>query len=654
MGTWCSYSICILFILDLVMICKCSDQKCPMVKPCFCKWSEAFNRNGHEIHCESSNIHESMLPKLVSPISKNVKLEDFTMFNLSNNYIDNDANSFTAMRSIFLKLTGLKILDLSKNGFSQFPSEIISLSALTELNLGSNSIGRNFEGLSLGTKVSKIKKIDLSQNQIDSIPENLFYGLKQLTSLYMKNNNIKNWMRGTFNRTPNLLVLDLSFNKISKIDQGMFEGLSMLTYLNLKNNQLMYLETEVLEDLPMLTGLNLGTCGIRYAQKDAFANTPDLSHILLSQNKLKLIPNLSDLKSLELLSLISNRITKFNKEAFGEAAASLLSLYLDHNDIHHLEKDAFSNFKNLKKLSISLLPITTLPDLSHLSNLERLDIRSTHISTIYQCQLQGPMKANFNSLFWSHSPIQCDCNINWLKEWSLSLSAEKYKETAEKWICSEPSRLSKMPLTETNANELACEGGLSSSYCTSAVSLNYHLNVSIVQTDGHQVQCKWHFSSKHVDIKHTLLQIFLILDHYDFHKNEDMLNSEHKQMINSFSFPEYVGSATLTNLRPDTKYLLCISLIGSDQNLTIVHHCEQVSINEHHNHIMLPSRLRAPVGIGTVILLGLIITLVILCLRWNYCSNYRRFGRGSNIEQNDSNGISNMAFGIELNLNNDT
>ena len=75
------------------------------------------------------------------------------------------------------------------------------------------------------------------------------------------------------------------------------------------------------------------------------------------------------------------------------------------------DDDFFTGMKDLALLYLDGLSITKLPNLRDIRNLYALSISYTGISTIYECELaNSPIKY----LVWTHSPIQCDCNLRWL------------------------------------------------------------------------------------------------------------------------------------------------------------------------------------------------------------------------------------------------
>jgi len=96
--------------------------------------------------------------------------------------------------------------------------------AIKELSHGSSGI---FDHLSL------MQLLDLSENLIDFIGNDTFWGLDNLLHLLLKN----------------LRVLDLSYNTLNQIQESSFDGLVSLEMLNIKGT---HIEIEMFRYVPFL------------------------------------------------------------------------------------------------------------------------------------------------------------------------------------------------------------------------------------------------------------------------------------------------------------------------------------------------------------------------------------------------------------------
>ncbi|CAI9744536.1 adhesion G-protein coupled receptor G6-like [Octopus vulgaris] len=102
------------------------------------------------------------------------------------------------------------------------------------LDLQDNNIATIQEGVFTGLK--NLKQLILWNNKISTIEEDVFTRLSDLTSLDLDGNGISTIKEGSFNGLSNLTKLDLRNNKISTIKEGTFTRLSNLNYLYLQNN----------------------------------------------------------------------------------------------------------------------------------------------------------------------------------------------------------------------------------------------------------------------------------------------------------------------------------------------------------------------------------------------------------------------------------
>lgn len=164
-------------------------------------------------------------------------------------------------------------------------------------------------------------------------------------------------------------VLDLSHNRIENIVHGCFED-SSITSINLSNNKLTNLQVGQLnvpsvERLilshntinffapgcfhPNLKYLNLEDCYISDLNVDIFNNTIDLQTLILSNNKLKTVPEIPGLQSsLEYLDLSHNEITDIAPNAIS-SLYGLRTLDLSYNKLRTIHAEDFADIA-LEKL----------------------------------------------------------------------------------------------------------------------------------------------------------------------------------------------------------------------------------------------------------------------------------------------------------------
>ncbi|XP_074073030.1 transforming growth factor beta activator LRRC32 isoform X2 [Macrotis lagotis] len=182
------------------------------------------------------------------------------------------------------------------------------------------------------------KALDMSQNQLQSIPETplIFYTALQR--------------------------LDLSSNQISFIQPGIFASLSQLKHLNLARNRLgrasSYNVNGGIGRLPRVTTLDLSGNGLYNSMAEAF---------------------LEDAPDLLTLSLAENSLTRISRWTL-QGVPALKELDLHSNVIMDIEEGAFDALPHLARLNLSMNSITCISDFS-LPQLQFLDLSRNSIET---------------------------------------------------------------------------------------------------------------------------------------------------------------------------------------------------------------------------------------------------------------------------------
>jgi hypothetical protein len=152
-------------------------------------------------------------------------------------------------------LTNLTELYLYGNGITSLPSQIGTLSALEQLNLGHAWLGGN----NLTTLPSTIGDLEslwnlsLCDNQLTSLPSS-FWNLTELWYLYLSDNQLDTLSSGIGN-FPHLRHLSLYNNQLTTLP-GEIGTLNNLAQLSLSGNQLTSMPTEI-GNLTALTSLTL-------------------------------------------------------------------------------------------------------------------------------------------------------------------------------------------------------------------------------------------------------------------------------------------------------------------------------------------------------------------------------------------------------------
>lgn len=108
--------------------------------------------------------------------------------------------------------------------------------SLTQMRFEDNNIktlgNREF------SQYRRLDYLDLSNNQIETIHENAFFGLKNLKQLLLYENRITSLAPATFKGLTNLEILMLNSNQLRCVQRDLVEDLRKLRVLSLYDNRL--------------------------------------------------------------------------------------------------------------------------------------------------------------------------------------------------------------------------------------------------------------------------------------------------------------------------------------------------------------------------------------------------------------------------------
>lgn len=150
----------------------------------------------------------------------------------------------------------------------------------------------------------------------------------------------------------------------------------------------------------------------------AFQDLERLEYFYLNDNLLSDLPWLAfkGLVHLKMLNLGGNQLTNLSKSWFGDLV-ELEILYLDRNQLLYIEEGSFENLTSLITLHLNSNNLTTLP------------------FPVFQ-----PIYF-LGRLYLFKNPWECDCSLEWLKQWM-----ESYKLVRD-IPCASPSSVAGLDLS---------------------------------------------------------------------------------------------------------------------------------------------------------------------------------------------------------------
>ncbi|CAL8364539.1 unnamed protein product [Lota lota] len=321
----------------------------------------------------------------------------------------------------------LAYLDISRN---QLQGVNTTGTAEEMGNFREQSLAHTQSGLDLGHQdFSSLKYLDLSYNQIKTIPQSFYNSMVQLKHLNISNNCIGLFLVGEENRLNHLKVLDLSYNSLRNLSFGKNTLLS-LEQLSLQGNLLTTLEPQTFQGRPRIKYLllqqnNLHICpshaessfsnnGIHPRGCVAFSSIPTLRYLYLSENHLKELPNDAFMDTpLTLLDLSLNPGLEVGPNALSGLKDSLVHLSLRENHISRLDVD-LSSLNHLKLVDLSTNRLSTLPSWNKESSIESLNLGNNNLVTLEYDTLVA-LESSLKTLYMGSNPLSCCSNLRFFQ-----------------------------------------------------------------------------------------------------------------------------------------------------------------------------------------------------------------------------------------------
>ncbi|KAL5243026.1 hypothetical protein ACI65C_010436 [Semiaphis heraclei] len=364
---------------------SCEDLKSEFRYPCVCE--ELRQIGGLALNCDGvvysgdhvnlpknapvlvftqRNAGHHSVPTQLFPSTVKLDLSQNSIRRLSDKSFNTIQNTVEDLR-----LAGNLLGDTLNPIFSS--TEFHGLSKLIRLDLSENRISALEEGILKGCV--HLEELKLDGNRLASIPSSSLNGPETLRTLSLKNNRIDSIQQGSFLSQKSLIKIDLSSNRVNNIEIGAFEGLSVLKQLLLSENRLSKFNSDVFYGVEKLEKLDISNNFIVEFPSLALKKFDNLKILNLSSNLIQKLEN-SQLTSLEVLDVSRNNIGNISPGTF-TSLKKLKILNLAVNMLRTVEDDAFEGLTNLESLSLEdnnilLIPATALGKLPRLSKL-RLD-----------------------------------------------------------------------------------------------------------------------------------------------------------------------------------------------------------------------------------------------------------------------------------------
>ncbi|KAL7734326.1 hypothetical protein ACLKA6_010663 [Drosophila palustris] len=404
--------------------------------------------NGCECDDETLMVNCGVGTLDVLPIALNPSIQRLVIKNNKLKTIDSSMQFYSQ----------LTFLDLSFNDMVTIPERSFAYHAkLQELHLNHNKIGqvsnKTFTGL------TTISVLNLRGNLIAELEYRTFSPMVKLEELNLGQNRISHIDPHALDGLVNLRVLYLDDNTLTTVPSELtFQALPSLAELYLGTNSFMTIPAGAFQDLKGLTRLDLRGAGLHNISGDALKGLEGVRYLDLSDNRLQVVPTaaLQHLGRLEQLSLGQNDFEVIGAGAFVGLRELRQLEITGAQRLRRVESGAFTGNTNLEHLNLSSnkqlseLHANALGGFPHLST---VILKENQLSSLSESLFPW---SDLQTLDLSENPFVCDCQLMWLRNLLISKNASNLYAPV---ICSYPANLRELPLNQLAEPLLGCTHG---------------------------------------------------------------------------------------------------------------------------------------------------------------------------------------------------
>ncbi|OWF37233.1 Leucine-rich repeat and fibronectin type-III domain-containing protein 4 [Mizuhopecten yessoensis] len=207
--------------------------------------------------------------------------------------------------------------------------------------------------------------------------------------------------------------------------------------------------------MPVLVSLQMAHCEINTIADDTFLSRGSLNYLDLSYNN---IPRITDKTFLGLTNLVSLQISgnphcELSEKTF-DSLSNLQELYIAEMDLERLLPVMFTNLKHLRLLDVHGNKIWKIEfDFGAVfPNLQHLDLSRNLLKGLPK--RYNDTFSHLTTVKMSGNPLQCNCEIRWLKHSTKKALDPEYASDA--LVCYGPERLKYAPILRVPDLEFKC------------------------------------------------------------------------------------------------------------------------------------------------------------------------------------------------------
>jgi Leucine-rich repeat (LRR) protein len=176
--------------------------------------------------------------------------------------------------------------------------------------------------------------LDLSRNRFETLNFSLEF-LTALQDLHLQENRITYLKENTFSELSKLLKLDISQNKLIFIEKYTFMSLPVLEHLNMSCNLIKLINIDQFSSLVNLIELDMSYNSIEYFHPHTFLNLRSLKNLYFQMNSVRSIEKLIGLASIRNIHLDLNLLLE-NTSAVNLEESIHVKFYKKSLDINYL------------------------------------------------------------------------------------------------------------------------------------------------------------------------------------------------------------------------------------------------------------------------------------------------------------------------------
>lgn len=221
------------------------------------------------------------------------ELTNLVILDISNNNHYFESEGLTHMLNFTKNLKKLRVLMMNHNKISTSTNTELESESLQRLEFRDNRLDLLWRDgdtryVNYFRKLHNLTHLDISHNNLNFIPQQVFSGLPdKLSELYIKNNKLKSFAWGKLQLLLSIRILDLSGNSLTTVPRELSNCSRSLSKLILHKNQILKLTPDFLTDAFNLKYLDLSYNRIQHIEKSSFPDdvVRKMDMLLLDKNR---------------------------------------------------------------------------------------------------------------------------------------------------------------------------------------------------------------------------------------------------------------------------------------------------------------------------------------------------------------------------------